>query len=128
MYKDFKNIELPEFAKDEKVTIIKQNEFGYPVAMTVKFESLFLRDYAQYRNCLQLQGKRPRARKLSAVLIRPYENFALYRGVVNANDTTKLISDDGVTTMVSLGMCFDEDTLRKALPKGALINTFEMEQ
>ena len=122
-YRDFRNLDLTIFEKGEKITIIKQNDFGYPCAYVFKLDNIFLRDYAQYNNCIQVQGKKPRARKMTAILLKPYDEFAIYRGVVEVKDTSKTISDDVVTRVTSLGMCFDNDTLKNSFPEGSVINT-----
>ena len=113
-YKDFTKLELPTLEKGTKVTLVKMSDFGYPVAIQLKFDNIFLTDWAQYNNCIQIQGKRPRKRTLDAYLIRPYQNFVLFEGWVEINDTSELISEDNNTTVRSLGTCFDENNLIEA--------------
>ena len=112
-YKDFRKLELPSLEKGAKVTLVKMSDFGYPVAIQLKFDTMFLKDWAQYNNCIQIQGKRPRKRKLSAYLIKPNDNFVLFEGWVELNNWTS-VEKDGDVTITSLGTCFDEDNLKIA--------------
>lgn len=119
--KNLKEYDLSSIKKDDKITIIKQGEFGYPISIQLKVDSLFYKDYAQYRDCIIIQGKPPRKRKLRAYMIKPHDEFRIYKGLVDIIDTSKVISKSDEVTVTQMGLCFSQDTLEQASPKGTLI-------
>lgn len=127
LYKDFKKINLEDLKSHNKITILKFSDFGFPIYITLKLEDVFLKNYAQYNNCLQIQGKRPRKRKSSAYLIKPYENFIIYNGFVDIVDYTEK-STEGSVTITKIGMCFDEGNLLKSINTSAeiLVSSYEL--
>ena len=119
-YKNFKEIDLEKLKLNKEITILKFSDFGFPIYIKLKLEDIFLRNYAQYNNCLQIQGKLPRKRKSSAYLIKPYENFIIYNGFVDIVDYAEK-SVEGSVTITKLGMCFDENNLSKSINSSAEI-------
>ena len=98
----------------EKVTIIKQSEFGFPIAIQIKFKKLYLKDYAQYKDCLRIQGTPARKRKCYEYLIRPYQDVKIVNGWVDINNYTKRTFENESVKVTSLGFCFDEENLKLA--------------
>lgn len=127
LYKDFKKINLEELKTHKEITILKFSEFGFPICIKLKLEDIFLRNYAQYNNCLQIHGKMPRKRKSTAYLIKPYENFIIYNGFVDIVDYTEK-STEGSVTITELGLCFDENNLLKSINTSAeiLVSSYEL--
>ena len=127
LFKDFRKIDLQKINSKEEITILKFSDFGFPICIKLKLESAFLKNFAQYNNCLQIQGKMPRKRKLSAYLIKPYENFIIYNGFVDMVDYTEK-SIEGSVTITNLGMCFDENNLLKSINSSAeiLVQSYEL--
>jgi hypothetical protein len=96
----------------DKITIVKNNDFGYPVAIHLKIEIAFTEDYAQYKDTLVIQGKQPRKRKASAYRFRPHESYVIYKDFIEINDHKKVISENNGVTVTNYGMCFDSDTFK----------------
>ena len=112
-YKDFRKLDLTEVNNQEKITIIKQSDFGYPITIQLKLDEVILKKYAQYDNCLYIVGTPKRKRKKMGYLIKPYEDFKIFKGWVELNQTAKVQNENGVT-ITSLGRCFDSNTFQKA--------------
>lgn len=108
-YKDFKVLDLDLIQEDQKVTLVRVSDFGFTQTIKMKIKKIFLRDYAQYRNCIQIQGRLPRKRKDSAFLIRPNQEFVMYDGYVDINTEGKVIQENENVRVVEMGMCFDEN-------------------
>lgn len=127
IFKDFKQIDLENINSKKEITILKFSDFGFPICIKLKLDNVFLKNYAQYNNCLQVQGKLPRKRKLSAYLIKPYENFIIYNGFVDMVDYTEK-TVEGSITITKLGMCFDENNLLKSICTSAeiLVSSYEL--
>lgn len=127
LFKDFKKINLEELKTHKEITILKFSDFGFPICIKLKLEDIFLRNYAQYNNCLQIHGKMPRKRKSTAYLIKPYENFIIYNGFVDIVDYTEK-STEGSVTITKLGLCFDENNLLKSINTSAeiLVSSYEL--
>ena len=120
LYKDFSKINLEKINSKKEITILKFSDFGFPICIKLKLELTFLKNFAQYNNCLQIHGKMPRKRKTSVFLIKPYENFIIYNGFVDMVDYTEK-SIEGSVTITNLGMCFDENNLLKSICASAEI-------
>lgn len=125
-YKDFTKLELPNIEENQKVTIIKQSEFGFPIAIQIKFKKMYLKDYAQYKDCLRIVGIPNRKRKVYEYLIRPYQDFKIINGWVEIHDYTKKTFENESVKVTSLGFCFDEENLKFASDVDAevLLSTF----
>lgn len=125
-YKDFTKLELPNIEENQKVTIIKQSEFGFPIAIQIKFKKMYLKDYAQYKDCLRIVGTPARKRKCYEYLIRPYQDFTIVNGWVDINNYTKTIEENSSVKVTSLGTCFDDNSLKIASNVDAevLLSTF----
>lgn len=127
LYKDFSKIDLEKINSKKEITILKFSDFGFPICIKLKLELAFLKNFAQYNNCLQIQGKMPRKRNSSAFLIKPYENFIIYNGFVDMVDYTEK-SVEGSVTITKLGMCFDENNLLKSINTSAeiLVQSYDL--
>lgn len=108
-YKNFKVLDLNLIAEDEKITLVKVSEFGFTQNIQMKFKKMFFKDYAQYKDCILIQGRLPRKRKDSAFLIRPNQEFVIYKGFIEIDDMVKTTKQDNGVVIKELGMCFDED-------------------
>lgn len=113
-YKDFTKLELPNIEENQKVTIIKQSEFGFPIAIQIKFKKMYLKDYAQYKDCLRIQGTPARKSKCYEYLIRPYQDVKIVNGWVDINNYTKTIEENSSVKVTYLGTCFDDNSLKLA--------------
>ena len=127
LFKDFRKIDLQKINSKKEITILKFSDFGFPICIKLKLESAFLKNFAQYNNCLQIHGKMPRKRKTSVFLIKPYENFIIYNGFVDMVDYTEK-SVEGSVSVTNLGMCFDENNLLKSINSSAeiLVQSYEL--
>ena len=125
-YKDFTKLDLTKVNVGDKITVIKQSDFGYPINIQLKLESIKLRDYAQYTNCIEIVGRSPRKRTSYRYIITPIQDFTIVEGFQVVNDTAKVITD-GDVKITNLGLCFSTDTLRRASAlKNVLISTFNI--
>ena len=109
---DIKDFDISQI--NGKVTLIKFSDFGYPIAIKLNITNAFVRNYAQYNNCIQVEGKPPRKRKARAYIIKPYEEIAIFEGFVDLQQTEK-VEFEGNVKITSLGTCFDRNTLRKSI-------------
>ena len=127
LFKDFRKIDLQKINSKKEITILKFSDFGFPICIKLKLELTFLKNFAQYNNCLYIQGKMPRKRKTSVFLIKPYENFIIYNGFVDMVDCTEK-SIEGSVTITNLGMCFDENNLLKSICTSAeiLVQSYDL--
>ena len=98
-----------DMKKNERYTIFRLNEFGYPVARKITFQSMKLTTYAQHRDAVKLFYRPCRSRKVYETWL--YEgSFAICRGW---QDLPKnfgyevLQSSSGVTISKSKYGCFD---------------------
>ncbi len=103
---------LSTIQEGDKITLVKLSEFGYPITIKLKFELAYFGDYAQYKNCLYIQGKQPRKRKSTAYRIKPYDKFALYLDHIDIADFTKSSTDEDGTTTTAYGTCFDYERFK----------------
>ena len=116
-YNYFKNINLEEIEKLDKITLVKISDFGFPIVANLKrsktSQLVFFKKYAQYDKCIQVQGLLPRKRKASAFLIRPTDEFAIYEGTITEDmfKSFKTITKDDNVTIESWGMCFSDGAL-----------------
>ena len=127
LFKDFRKIDLQKINSKKEITILKFSDFGFPICIKLKLEDIFLKNFAQYNNCLYIQGKMPRKRKSSVFLIKPYENFIIYNGFVDMVDYTEK-SVEGSVSVTNLGMCFDENNLLKSINSSAeiLVQSYDL--
>ena len=127
LFKDFRKIDLQKINSKKEITILKFSDFGFPICIKLKLELTFLKNFAQYNNCLYIQGKMPRKRKTSVFLIKPYENFIIYNGFVDMVDYTEK-SVEGSVSVTNLGMCFDENNLLKSINSSAeiLVQSYDL--
>jgi len=74
----------------EKVTIVKFNDFGFPVVFNTVIDKVENKPYAQYNEALWLTHKPKRKRNLYRNIILPNESILVYLGWLNI-DMNKLI-------------------------------------
>jgi hypothetical protein len=66
--------------QQEKVTIIKFSEFGFPVIRNTVINKAEVKPYAQYNESLQLVHRPKRKRTSYRMTILPYEDVIIYKG------------------------------------------------
>ena len=44
-YGNFKELNLEQFKQGDKITLVIESEFGYPIAMNIKLDKMFLKDW-----------------------------------------------------------------------------------
>lgn len=113
MYKDFTKLDLTMIEYGEKITLVKMSDFGFPLTIHMKFEASRLRDYAQYKNCLSIQGRQPRKRKSRVWTLNPNDDFVIYKGFVEMENTETSYIDEEGTKITQMGTCFDRTKLKK---------------
>ncbi len=113
MYKDLTKLDLTKIESGEKITLVKMSEFGFPLTIHMKFEASRLRDYAQYRNCLAIQGRKFRKRKSTIFILKPNDDFVIYKGHIEVKNTETSYIDGNGTKITDMGFCFDRDKLTK---------------
>ena len=52
LFKDFRKIDLQKINSKKEITILKFSDFGFPICIKLKLELAFLKNFAQYNNCL----------------------------------------------------------------------------
>jgi len=126
-YGNFKELNLEQFKQGDKITLVKESEFGYPIVMNIKLDRIFLKYCAQYNNCLQVQGILKGKRKLWSWLIKPYQNFAIFEGFLSNEDFVdfrKVVSDDSNVTVTSYGRCFADNAIKNYIGDKSPIVSF----
>ena len=113
--KTLKDLDLEQFKQDDKITVVKMSEFGFPLVLNLKIDKLYLKDYAQYKDCLYIQGKLSRKRKSRVYMIRPTDEVVIYNGVIDVDyfNTFKTVTKEDNVTTENWGMCFSRGTLEK---------------
>lgn len=129
-YKDLTQINLEEISKNEKITMVKMSEFGFPIVLNLKLTDLRFKNYAQYNNCLEVVGKLPRKRKDLLYRIKPYEDFVIYPGTITMDEFKdfKKVQESDDVTITEWGTCFDSDTFKDFtnIDKKYLVNSDEL--
>ncbi|WP_220687698.1 hypothetical protein [Paenibacillus lautus] len=108
-----------QLTNGRKVTIIKFNDFGWPVVMNTVIDRLEVKPYAQYKESLKIVHKPKRKRSLYYNMILPKESLMVFDGWLNI-DVDKLTNDiikdnDRVTVKQSKYGCFDNQFMIDAL-------------
>lgn len=114
-YKDFKKINIEEISNLEKITLVKISDFGYPIVLNLKLQEIKLKDYAQYKNCLYVIGKLPRKQKARGYLIKPNDEFVIYKGTISEaefNDFRVKSNYEG-SSVTDYGECFSSGAIIK---------------
>lgn len=93
----------------QKVTILKFNDFGFPIVIHTTITSVENKPYAQYRESLTIIHKPKRKRNNYKNIITGREQIALYDGWIDIdNKASHTISEsNGVTVTQSNYGCFD---------------------
>ncbi|WP_311078260.1 hypothetical protein [Paenibacillus polymyxa] len=101
-----------QLKQDSKSTIIKFNEFGFPMILHTVIKGFKIEPYAQYSDSLVIAHKPKQRRKVWETRVLPYEELMIYDGWVDI-DTDKVLnnvikSNDFVTVKQSKYRCFDK--------------------
>jgi hypothetical protein len=98
---------------DEKVTIVKFSEFGFPVVFETVLNKVINEPYAQYKESLILIHKPKRKRSLWKNRILPNESLLVYHGWLNVKDELfyHVTKTAGMTIKESKYGCFDDQYL-----------------
>ncbi len=83
---------VEQLTEGRKVTIMKFNDFGWPVVMNTVIDSLEVKPYAQYKESLKIIHKPKRKRSLYYNMILPKESLMVFDGWLDI-DTDKLTND-----------------------------------
>ena len=108
--------EILEALKGKKATIFKYSEMGFPHQMQCEILNVYRKDYAQYKDCINVEYK-PKGKRTGYVWrIFYYQTFAVFSGHVdlNANPWVKESNTNGLIVRESL-TCFSNDYLKNAL-------------
>ena len=110
---------VERLTEGRKVTIMKFNDFGWPVVMNTVIDRLEVKPYAQYKESLKIIHKPKRKRSLYSNMILPKESLMVFDGWLDI-DTDKLINsviedNDHVTVKQSKYRSFDKQFMIDAL-------------
>lgn len=110
---------VEQLTEGRKVTIVKFNNFGWPVVMNTVIERLEVKPYAQYKESLKIIHKPKRKRSSYYNMILPKESLMVFDGWLDI-DTDKLTNDtikdnEHVTVKQSKYGCFDKQFMIDAL-------------
>jgi len=101
----------------QKATIVKYGEFGFMHSIKCTIQSVYRKDYAQYRNMLHVIYRPQRKRQDYVFRIYDYSRYIVYAGHVDVDTEmfrTTLPSDPGVTVQQSL-LSFSDEYITIAL-------------
>jgi hypothetical protein len=110
--------EMLKSCEGEKVTIVKFNDFGFPVVFETVLKGIANKPYAQYNEALWITHKPKRKRNLYRNIILPNENILVYRGWLNIdiNKSAYTISNEkGMVVQQSKYGCFDDQYLHDVI-------------
>jgi len=101
----------------QKVTILKFNDFGFPIVIHTTVTSAENKKYAQYNESLWIIHKPKRKRTNYRNFITGREQIALYDGWIDIDDKAShtISSDKNVTVSQSKYGCFDEKFIADAI-------------
>lgn len=110
---------VEQLTEGRKVTIMKFNDFGWPVVFNTVIERLEVKPYAQYKESLKIIHKPKRKRSLYSNLILPKEELLVFDGWLDI-DTDNLMynvtkDNEHVTVKQSKFGCFDSQFMADAL-------------
>lgn len=113
------SIALEQLTPGRKVTIVKLNDFGFPVAFQTVISSVTIEPYAQYNESLKIVHRPKRKRSLYSNRLLPSESVLIYDGWLTIDVdklTNKIVKDtDTITVKQSRYSSFDKRYLRDAL-------------
>lgn len=113
------SIALEQLTPGRKVTILKLNDFGLPVAFQTVISSTTIEPYAQYNESLKIVHKPKRKRSLYSNRLLPNESVFIYDGWLTIDVdklTNTIVKDtDTITVKQSRYSSFDKQYLRDAL-------------
>lgn len=117
-YYDYNKLDLEKLEGLEKITVVKISEFGYPVVINIRKSKAcdwaIIKDWAQYKNCIQFQGILPIKRKANAWLVRENEEFYCYEGTITEEQFKSfktIVSENEDVKVESWGPCFSDGAL-----------------
>lgn len=95
---------------DKKATVVKSGDWGYCTSFVCTIVNVYIRNYAQYDNCLFIKYLLPRKRIANILQILPYQSIAIYAGEhkVNTQTLKKIVRSTDEVTFTSLGSAFDD--------------------
>ncbi|ODA07652.1 hypothetical protein [Paenibacillus polymyxa] len=101
---------------ESKATIVKFDEFGFPVVLHTVIKGVGIEPYAQYNDSLVIEHQPKQKRKLWETRVLPYEELMINDGWIDI-DTDKAMhnvikSDEYVTIKQSKYRCFDKHFLK----------------
>ena len=101
----------------EKVTIVKFNDFGFPVVFETVLNKVENEPYAQYKESLVLIHKPKRKRTLWKNRILPNESLLVYHGWLNVKDELfyNITKTPAMTMKESKYGCFDRQYLQDVI-------------
>lgn len=110
---------VEQLTEGRKVTIVKFNDFGFPVVMNTVIERLEVKPYAQYKESVKIVHKPKRKRTPCYNMILPQESLMVFDGWLDI-DTDKLTNEvikdnEHVTVKQSKYGCFDKQFMIDAL-------------
>lgn len=111
-YKELTIFNPGTIEENDLITLVKFNEFGYPNTIHLKMQIAYFDKYAQYEDCLYLQGIEKGKRKAVTYILKPYDLFVIYKGFVNIKDfrTYETWNNHEV---ISYGTCFDYEKFKQ---------------
>lgn len=104
-----KNIDLNSINKEKKITLIKFNSMGQPVALHLNNLGVEFSQWAG-NEVLKVVGKPFRKRTSYRWNLRSLDTFIIVKGFIEINETAKSLGNG----LISLGFCFDLDTFANA--------------
>lgn len=101
-----------QLKQNSKATIIKFNEFGFPLVLHTVIKGFEIEPYAQYNDSLVIEHKPRQKRRVWETRVLPYEELLIYDGWIDI-DTDKAMnniidSNEYVTVKQSKYKCFDK--------------------
>ena len=115
-YKNLRvDFDLNSIRKNDKITICKQSDFGFPIAIKLTVDNVTLRDYAQYKDCLFITGKLQGKRKVLGYLLKPNSEFVIASGFQDLSESYIERSTNDNFVVSSWGRCFDTASFEKSV-------------
>lgn len=112
---NFKDLDFNKILEYEKISIIKNSEFGYPISIKIKIKSIELKDFAQYKDCISIIGIPEKKRKPYMYILKPNDSFVIVKGHIDVTDSSVLLSNSDGIRVLDMGRCFDPKSFSKAI-------------
>ncbi|MFS1518540.1 hypothetical protein V1503_19065 [Bacillus sp. SCS-151] len=104
--------------KDQKVTIIKFSDFGFPTVIHTNLFETINEKYAQYNESLRIVHKPKRKRSFYSNRILPKESILVYSGWVDIDQdilTNNIEQSNKMTVKQSKYNCFDNQYMQDVI-------------